>query len=108
MFLDTYYKQFIAKAAIEFMKEIVRSDYEHGVINTDTDGSELAEAIEWQACCASLMAEKLAKSLEDRWHGNNTTFFDPQDQPDNGCGKIATSIDGLTNAIGDVAEKYFG
>ena len=33
MFLDTYYKQFIAKAAIEFMKEIVRSDYEHGVIN---------------------------------------------------------------------------
>ncbi len=108
MFLETYRKQFIANAAIEFMKEIVRSDYEHGVINPDTEGSDLVEAIEWQAYRASIMAEKLAKSLEDRWTGNNTTFFDPQDQPDNGCGKIAESIYGLANSIDDVAEKYFG
>ena len=101
MFLDTYKKAFIAKAAIECMKEVVRYDLEHGVINNETEGDDLKNAVEWQARRASLMAEKLADELADRWHdGGHTVFFDPQDQPDNAGQCIADAIEKFT-------EKYF-
>ena len=100
MFLNTYKKAFIAKAAIECMKEIVRYDLEHGVINDDTEGDELTTAIEWQAARASIMAGKLADALDARWIDNHTTFFDPQDQPDNAGQCIA-------DAIREYTEKCF-
>ena len=101
MFLDTYKKAFIAKAAIECMKEVVRYDLEHGVINNDTEGEDLTTAIEWQARRAAIMAEKLADELADRWHdGGHTVFFDPQGQPDNAGQCIADAIEKFT-------EKYF-
>lgn len=101
MFLDTYKKAFIAKAAIECMKEVVRYDMEHGVINDETEGDDLKNAVEWQAKRAALMAEKLADRLEDRWtDGGQTVFFDPQDQPDNAGQCIAEAIEKFT-------EKYF-
>ena len=93
MFLNTYKKAFMANAAIECMKEIVRHDLEHGVINDDTEGDELKYAVEWQAQRASLMAEKLADELDNRWtDGGHTVFFDPQDQPDNAGQCIAEAI----------------
>ena len=101
MFLNTYKKAFMAKAAIECMKEIVRYDLEHGVINDDTEGDELTTAIEWQAQRAALMAEKLADALDRHWSdGGQTVFFDPQDQPDNVGQCVAEAIDRFT-------EKYF-
>lgn len=101
MFYDTYKKAFIAKAAIECMKEVVRYDLEHGVINEKTEGEDLTNAASWQARRASLMAEKLAQELEDRWYdGNITVFFDVQDQPDNVGQCVAEAINNFT-------EKYF-
>lgn len=101
MFLFTYKKEFIAKAAIELMKEVVRYDMEHGVINEDTQNGELTNAIEWQANRAALMAEKLAEHLENWWDSDlQTTFFDPEDQPTHGCDLIA-------DAIREYTEKYF-
>ena len=97
---DTYKKAFIAKAAIECMKEVVRYDMEHGVINNETEGEELTTATEWQAKRAALMAEKLADTLDERWDDNLTTFFDPQDQPDNVGQCIAEAVEKFT-------EKYF-
>lgn len=101
MFLDTYKKEFIAQAAIELMKEVVRYDMEHGVINADTQNEEPTNAIEWQAKRAALMAEKLAERLEEGWYdGSHTVFFDPEDQPTHGCDLIA-------DAIREYTEKYF-
>ena len=100
MFYDTYKKAFIAKAAIECMKEVVRHDLEHGVINAETDGDELKNAVEWQAKRAALMAEKLADRLADGWTDQHTIFFDPQDQPDNAGQCIA-------DAIREYTEKFF-
>lgn len=100
MFYNTYKKAFIAKVAIECMKEIVLYDLEHGVINDETEGEDLTTAIEWEAQRASIMAEKLADELENRWHDGQTVFFDPQDQPDNAGQCIADAIEKFT-------DKYF-
>ena len=100
MFQNTYKKEFIAKAAIELMKEVVRTDHEHGIISDTTEGEDLTTAIEWQARRAAIMAEKLAQELDDRWHDGQTVFFDPQDPPMNGRELIAS-------AINDFAEKFF-
>lgn len=100
MFQNTYKKAFMAKAAIECMKEIVRYDLEHGVINDETEGEDLTTAIEWQARRAAIMAEKLAVELDDNWHDGQTVFFDPEDPPMNGRDLIA-------DAITDFTEKYF-
>ena len=101
MIWNTYKKAFMAKVAIECMKEVVRYDLEHGVINNDTEGEDLESAVDWQARRASLMAEKLAQELDNRWHdGGQTVFFDPDDQPDNVGQCIADAIEKFT-------EKYF-
>ena len=100
MYYNTYKKAFIAKAAIECMKEVVRHDLEHGVINNDTEGEELESAVVWQAQRAALMAKTLADHLEDRFDDHQTTFFDPQDQPDN-VGQC------VADAIREYTEKYF-
>lgn len=97
----TYRKAFMAKAAIECMKEIVRYDLEHEVINKDTEGDDLKDAIQRQAGTAAWMAEELADSLERNWPGQETIFFDPTDQPDN-VGQC------VADAINDFTEKYFG
>lgn len=99
MFTNTYKKEFIAKAAIELMKEVVRYDMEHGVINNDTEGKSLEEAVEWQARRAALMAETLADSLDNRWYDGQTAFFDPED-PAHGLNLVADAINNFT-------EKYF-
>lgn len=101
MFLNTYRKAFIAKAAIECMKKIVQYDLEHGVMNDETQGEDLTNAIEWEAQRATIMAEKLAQELDDRWiDGGQTVFFAPQDQPDNVGQCVANAIERFT-------EKYF-
>lgn len=101
MFLDTYKKAFIAKAAIECMKEVVRYDLEQGEINNIYKGESLVDVVEWQARRAALMARKLADELEECWSdGGHTVFFDPQDQPDNVWQSVANAIERFT-------EKYF-
>lgn len=102
MFLNTYKKAFIAKAAIECMKEVVRYDLEQGEIDNGCEGESLVDLVEWQARRAALMAMKLADELEECWSdGGQTVFFDPQDQPDNVGQNVANAIERFT-------EKYFG
>ena len=101
MYFNTYKKAFIAKAAIECMKEVVRYDLEHGVINNETEGDDLENAVEWQARRAALTATKLADELEESWSdGGQTVFFDPYDQP----GNVGQCV---ADAIREYTEKYF-
>ena len=97
MYLNTTYKDFVAKAAIEFAGKMLEIEYKSGNIDDD---DYVADQVAGRDIVhdATLMAYKLADELKDEWEcrgDKETTFFDPDD----------TTLTRIENAIHTCADK---
>ena len=97
MYLETFYKSFVASAAKDFMNTLIQKD---------ENPSEHAENL---AMKSVKIAKALADELNDDWRitGDHvTTFFDPADQPQtyffDTCKGISESLERIADRIENV------
>jgi hypothetical protein len=107
MYMNTTYKAFVAKAATEFMKTLMKQDFIGKEDTTQFTDDILQEQFIRNAQDAIEAASTLAHELQEWWElagDQKTIFFDVQDSPTSnierelseivaGLGKITDELD---------------
>lgn len=80
---NTMYKQFLADAAKDFMKEMISQEIANGKIDLNKSAKENEVAYQNIAIQASHAATIIAEELSHNWSPvyDGTTFFDTSDTP---------------------------
>lgn len=83
MRMNTMYKQFLANAAKDFMREMISQGIANGQIDLNKSAKENEMAYEHIAIQARNAAIIIAEELSHNWSPvyDGTTFFDPSDTP---------------------------
>ena len=105
MYMNTTYKAFVAKAATEFMKTLMKKDFIGKEDTTHFTDEQLKEQFTRNAQDAIDAASTLAEELTKWWEctgDHKTIFFDVQDST---TSNIERELSEIAGKLEDIADK---
>ena len=103
MYMNTTFKAFVAKAATEFMKTLMRHDFIGKEDTIDIAADKLKEQFTRNAQDAIEAASTLAHELQEWWElagDQKTIFFDVQDST---TSNIERELSEITDKLQDIS-----
>ncbi len=105
MYMNTTYKAFVAKAATELMKALMKQDFIGKEETTHFTDDQLKEQFTRNAQDAIEAASVLAHELQEWWElagDQKTVFFDVQDSP---TSNIERELSEISSQLVNIANK---
>lgn len=105
MYMNTTFKAFVAKAATEFMKTLMKQDFIGKEDTAHFTDDQLKEQFTRNAQDAIEAASTLAHELQEWWElagDQKTVFFDVQDSP---TSNIERELSEITAGLGKITDE---